>query len=80
MIEDPAGHEIAEGGRKVGGSAVAGVAFDAAGHFGGPVDRGGAVAGGEFGLFRGKDGRDFEFPSLFFNFRKAVVGAEAFSD
>ena len=36
LVEDPAGHEVAEGGGDVGDGAIAGVTSEAGGDFGGP--------------------------------------------
>jgi len=80
LIEDPAGHEVAEGGGEVGGCSVAGVAFDSAGHFLGAFGGGASVAGGEFGLLGREDGGDFEFAGLFPGLGEAIPGTELFSD
>lgn len=80
LVEDPAGHEVAEGGGEVGGGAVAGVAFDTGGDFCGALGGGGTVTGWELGLLGGEDGGNFKFAGFFFGFGEVVFGTESSAD
>lgn len=80
LVEDPAGEEVAKGGGEVGGGTVAGVAFDAAGHFFGAFGGCFSVAGGEFGLFGRENGGNFKLGGFFSGFWEAVVGPESLAD